>query len=543
MRLPKSGSVVLIDDKFEEINPLAEYFSKEGVATYYYDGIDLMPSEPLSNVRLVFSDIKLYMAASDEKTICSTLIALIKKIISENNGPYLLILWSNHGQEYSTQIEKCIIDSENISKPIKIISLDKKDYFESEIIENPISEVLERLNGLDTGDAILNEEIIDVKKQILRSFPFKEKYRFRDDGLIHLKNRINDELTNFSSFAFLYRWENLVRTSANTTIKDFFGLDLLNENPNLSYILLLKKLALAYNNVSTDDCNSIIEGASHSLATILSETLMRLISDFSKEYEPFDSEDFELDVNEIESYIGENNYKIKFDGKKILIYKACQIIKKTKYNSFQNDINSINAEENEKQKYLELFNSYSKNIAELNTKLLFNIKNNKQVMPGNIYIDEDIMDYQYVWKDCIIEDSLRKYLEQHYIIKPADKLDIIDLYKHIDDEVIKGFVEISPDCDWAQKKWTLSRIVPFIFIPLELSSVFKDGNCDYLEISPLVVLNNKIGNYYFNIKCLSSLDLDYYKEKVSSVQLRKDYKNRLTELVSHHISRIGIMNL
>ena len=55
MKLPNGGNIVVVDDKYSEIEPLIEFFGRYGVSVNYFKGPQgVFPEIPLVGVRLVF---------------------------------------------------------------------------------------------------------------------------------------------------------------------------------------------------------------------------------------------------------------------------------------------------------------------------------------------------------------------------------------------------------------------------------------------------------------------------------------------------------
>ena len=98
MILPMSGRVVIVDDEFREALPLIRTLSQRRVAVTFFRGrLEDLPSEPFKDVRIVFLDIVLEgLEGADDKTKISALMNVVKKIISKENGPFVLAIWTKH---------------------------------------------------------------------------------------------------------------------------------------------------------------------------------------------------------------------------------------------------------------------------------------------------------------------------------------------------------------------------------------------------------------------------------------------------------------
>lgn len=96
MPLPSSHKIVVIDDKPEEVASLIGTLSKNGIGVVYFTGqLEQLPIEPLSGIRIIFSDIDL-VESKDNKTKQSALLAVLQKVISPDNGPYIIVFWTKH---------------------------------------------------------------------------------------------------------------------------------------------------------------------------------------------------------------------------------------------------------------------------------------------------------------------------------------------------------------------------------------------------------------------------------------------------------------
>jgi len=118
------GQIVVVDDKVEEATPLLTALAKNGAPHLYYSGeVDLLPELPLTGVRFVFLDIELAgMAGQSDKNKASGLAGVLKKVISEENGPYVVVFWTTHIEVI--EIVKAILNGKAI-EPVAYITANK----------------------------------------------------------------------------------------------------------------------------------------------------------------------------------------------------------------------------------------------------------------------------------------------------------------------------------------------------------------------------------------------------------------------------------
>lgn len=98
LNLSNSGRVVVIDDKWEEVEGLVKSLTKMGVPCYYFDGsIADLPAKPIDGVRFLFLDIELGDTRGvSDKDKASALAGRILKIVGKDNGPYFIVFWTQH---------------------------------------------------------------------------------------------------------------------------------------------------------------------------------------------------------------------------------------------------------------------------------------------------------------------------------------------------------------------------------------------------------------------------------------------------------------
>lgn len=120
--------VVLVDDQPSEALPVIKAFSKVGVAAMFFDGSisDLpKPKKRLRGVRLAILDVNLGVAGgASNKTIASTLVQTFSNIISPDNGPYGVLIWTNH-PDLRQEVVNYIHEHATLPKPVFVVMLKK----------------------------------------------------------------------------------------------------------------------------------------------------------------------------------------------------------------------------------------------------------------------------------------------------------------------------------------------------------------------------------------------------------------------------------
>ena len=196
MNLPQNGRVVVIDDKLEdEAKPLIEALSKNGIATRFFTGrASALPEKPLDGVRLIFLDMVLEGMdfTTDTGDIVKALIAVLGRIVTSKNGPYIIFGWTNSPQHLQDLVSAL-----------------------------PVKRVL----------------YVDMEKSDCFSDPAKV--------LQKIEQKLEQKLNEIGSLQVLFRWENLVNDSAYLTVNDFYGLCVNEAKPVEALDSLLLRLAKA----------------------------------------------------------------------------------------------------------------------------------------------------------------------------------------------------------------------------------------------------------------------------------------------------------
>jgi len=129
MLLPYT-KILVLDDEPKEVKKLLYLLNKEGLSFNYYKSYTELPKKPLTGVRLLFLDFELETDGLSDKNKISKLMRFIKKTISENNGPYIIVAWTQYDGLISL-FKSEIMKGNYILPPLAIINLDKSDCMNS----------------------------------------------------------------------------------------------------------------------------------------------------------------------------------------------------------------------------------------------------------------------------------------------------------------------------------------------------------------------------------------------------------------------------
>lgn len=182
--IPLNGRIAIVDDKLNQALPLMRVFSKNNIPYTYYKGTDVefLPEQPENDIRILFLDLNLFEGRDNQpKEIQSSLYSVIKRLISPNNYPYVLVLWSLQEARYKDLLNELFDNSLKSCAPIAIKNWIKSNFFSIETEEEVNKE---------------NEhKIIDELRKLVSNLP---------------------------AYSYLMQWENHVHNSADFVLQDVF---------------------------------------------------------------------------------------------------------------------------------------------------------------------------------------------------------------------------------------------------------------------------------------------------------------------------------
>ena len=208
INLPNNGSIVILDDKYMEAEPLIKLLSKNNKSFRYYDGKpENLPLDGIEKeaTRLVFLDYNLTEGTTGSASQASTITANLNRIIAEENGPYFILLWSKNKddvQEFNDDMESAYRRHPHL-RPLKIECLNKREYFETtangyefnndkvEEFQNELEEMVNSIELLEFYSSWENKILLTSQKLIKKTSDVGQGISAKQ--LVHLLSHINLE--------------------------------------------------------------------------------------------------------------------------------------------------------------------------------------------------------------------------------------------------------------------------------------------------------------------------------------------------------------
>lgn len=253
--LPNGGKVVIVDDHFQEIMPLITILNKNAIPVIYYTGkASELPTEPLHGIRLFFLDLR-FSTNIDMKSIVSNACNILQTILGEDNGPYLLIIWSSTGAEYKEELENALKDK--AYRPEFILCLSKADYFQ--IKDNEVYSVLDDIEQiLDEADVENISSIMEkITDKVVANEDENEKV-FISSNMVKLQQELYDGLKNAGLLSLFILWENTIRNSTHKVVNEIYAqipesISVDKKLPAMAYYLAKNRLEKQFEKVEEID--------------------------------------------------------------------------------------------------------------------------------------------------------------------------------------------------------------------------------------------------------------------------------------------------
>ncbi len=532
-QLPSDGSILIIDDKIEEALPLIQLLSKKGFATTYFTGRDTsLPVIPIQKVRFAFVDIQLF-GPSDAHSYAQNILRILEKTIPDNNGPYVLIIWSTTEILNSDELEKQVRSKTFSRNPVEVIRLKKSSYFET-VSDNTVKENLSEEIEIALKTRLSVDDINAIKNVVDQKLFVPVVKRAKHNAVDLIYEELKSNLSSLAAFSLFTIWERMIHRASGETVKSYADLHKMNEywQDNLEYSIYRMAHAQLGKTVETVSEHELIKNALKTLNNTFLDIVENEISNelklpdiiqINREKISFVKK---VDANEfkIKWTAGSGNYQLYINN--VLVpagFKGTGDIKK---------LASKGRTDIEKEQVKSLIEEYLSIKPEINNRLLIDFNTGKSIQPGNVYV-----------KTSLKSDNKKRILKSYF--KPNSIVINSEGDCILDDAELNKFIiielEVTPICDYVQEKWLKSRLLPGLLVPEKYSEFIKDSEAAYNQI-PLIKIRQDCYKPVFDFRLMKSIDIETNEKKLKKPIFRirnEPFVDILSRLASH-ISRIGI---
>jgi hypothetical protein len=526
-QLPTDGSVIIIDDIIGEALPLIKLLSQKGIASTYYTGRDTdLPKSPTQKIRLAFVDIQLF-GPSDAHSYAQNILRILNQIIPDNNGPYILIVWSKTEDINADRLESELTAETYPKRPVTVLRLSKSSFFNLKVDESVrndlIAEIRDALKIRFDDDDI--RAIEDIIAQQLPPDRFLEAKR---NALELISKALYEQLIQKDAFRFFTIWESIIKQASGKIVTIFSTLHKPDKfwQDNLKSSIYRMAHAQLGKTVDFVEENELIKNALKTLNHTFLDVVENEISKISNL-----SGKVKIDRNSISfsKEINNNEFKIKWKAKtgKYQLFVAGQRMPAGNPNEtgkIQKLIGwggnqEINGQINS------VINEYLSIKTDINTRLLIDFSAIKSIYPGNVY---QVMGIRLKRKKSI----LGSYFDKDEPILSND----LEVKK-----IILVELEVSPLCDCTQDKWLKSRRLPGILIP-DGFPVQPKTDAEYSYKIPLFKIGSSNYLPVFDFRLLNSTEIIGGVKRLRKplFKIRNELFADILSRLSSHANRIGI---
>lgn len=550
--MPSDGSVLVVDDQIEEAMCLIQLLSRSGIPTTFYQGTDpeKLPEKPRQKIRLAFFDIQLG-PLGDSNNYAQRILGLIERLIPRDNGPYVIVLWSNRLEAHAAEVKSQILSKKNSRQPLCVIELSKSKFFTQLNDEDGRDALVEEIRD-DLETAFAPDDVARIVEVLEASLPVETKWEPKSDtSLSDILNELKTALReNSPGFELFTQWEAQIHKAAGKTVTAYTDLHSAKKHwpENIKYVIYRMAQAQAGHTVASLNNNSLMRNA---LQTLNQTFLDDVESDLAALAKLQISTQLTGDRLFFAATHGGIDYRLKWNtgSQKYQFYKGDQLvpaghpgaasIERLK-NAVTKHLKSQNPPDEAGLKALEYITSeYGALKPEINGKLHVDWRPNEILQPGNLYVRK--MPYVKRIRECLKSYFLADDKSRHLINKDGTfKLDYRELKK-----VLFVELEVTPPCDFAQDKWLKSRVLPGVLIPEPMANAYELSKAISLY-TEMPIIQHEGTNYkaLFNFSLFKSVDFeDMRKLGKPLARLRQEIHSDIISKLSNHVNRLGIASL
>ncbi len=136
--------VIVVDDDFSEVEPLLRGLSRLGIGALYFNGREL-PTAPFSGIRLVFLDLHLSAASGGTHGAILETIGVLSQLIPNSKGEIGIICWTKHPDEVNDLNAK-LKERWAAFEPAFVLGLSKADFLKP--AEDPFARLTVKIEEL-----------------------------------------------------------------------------------------------------------------------------------------------------------------------------------------------------------------------------------------------------------------------------------------------------------------------------------------------------------------------------------------------------------
>ncbi len=502
-----STRVVVVDDEFSEAEPLIRGLSKLGIGSIYYNGvIEELPQSPLSGIRLVFLDLHLTVASAGSHATLNATIGVLTKILRCTKGEVGIVCWTKHPEE-KDDFESLLKERLDKFESAFLICIPKNEFFREKIslletklfagVNQTFKSFFSQLGAHSDeriGDFCKENHVDDWEKNIGDVFKDAEGIGLAPHhfDISNLSARIEGAISDKHASRLIWDWEQKVHDAASSATSLLYEIarDDLPEGADDDMLRLLAALVFGAGGSSVSDVSSS--------AASLFEGLNPIHSDFLDQFarQPAENEAYYLAL-----------LKKVLEGKALMGKRQAQV-----------------------------------NSALLTAKIL---NENNRFEPGNLYLPASEADAAGCPHSfCQIE--MRQLADG--MLSPKNDTACYELKRKIDGHkkleltpeqvsqlknelhsaretlfenrlrnCMLGLLEISPACDFSNKKYRPARFIGCLLVPDCCVNEIQEG--DFIRRLKPMLLPNMEGIWHILLNSRFVFGVSNPTKKISTVPL------------------------
>lgn len=573
MEYPKNGSVVIIDDKIDDVEDLMLAFSMDNVPVFYFTGKEEKLHNKLDNLKVIFLDVDFEHTPRANKTAkVDFLVTIVQRLINKNTGEYIIVTWSTLSESYHSdlklRLEKLhkmkdrLDEDKQLHKiPKDVFSINKTEIktgglFDLDKLNNAINSYLDPKDIMHLTTHWENN-VLDSAKNVLRNFENiapteisqKKIYSLFADSisqseslkaeniissaLAPISNLLSDQLSTYrspvelndigSELVSLLESDSKLDINKVSKINTFYHIDsnepCHNEPGTIySYQEYMDSFSCSSNGCNTKWAEGLLSKLDEDF--VVPNIGVEIAKSFTEEYEGLKK--LRMPFNE----------ELPFD-KHIDIYKGKRLELDVVLNKFDNDYTSTLNEKDKKAILKRCAQSSESKITDKLIQFVFD-------RPKDEHVIEVLNNYS---KECDFEglnnSKQIEVIEKYY--NDWKKKKIVDFYHS---ERIPVFLEFSPDCDFVQRNRKKLRLIFGLMYPYSIyvknKKNFKGESYIY---TPIIEYKNVPYKVVFDLHTITGINEEALSDAKTIFRFRKELLVDIQQQIASHIARPGFFNM
>jgi hypothetical protein len=229
----QTARVIIVDDDFTEVEPLLRGLSTLGIGCAYFSGDEReLPYSPLAGIRLVFLDLHLIAGAGTGHGMLSNTVGVLTRLIPEKKGEVGIVCWTKHSED-QRELESLLKERVPALEPAFLLCLSKRDFLP--VARDAFAALIEKLDamfdnaagtGQEADGAAMKGISSSLRDAMIGAIREASDTTAAGEGakVDALRDQIEKMLNELRGSRLIWEWEQAVHNAAGDTSSLLHGI-------------------------------------------------------------------------------------------------------------------------------------------------------------------------------------------------------------------------------------------------------------------------------------------------------------------------------